>query len=479
MYNAEKYIARCIHTMAKQEYTKWRAIIIDDASTDQSINVARLACKKYKINKKVTILSNKKNMKQAYSRYVAYQQTEDEEVCVMLDGDDWLFNALALTNLNEVYMKNDVDVTYGGYAVWRDGKLVQSIEGSIEFPEQVTRNKSYRSYHWISRHLRTVRSRVMKSIPKEQLMYKGEWLKCATDHAEMFHALEACDGKHMNNRFIGLVYNEDSSKQYDNSYYNRDKQQAWGDYREEVVNYIRCMTTKYRPEQKNKMSFCITVKNRTRPVWQHKTKKNKIMVPLLLRNLKRLFSLQKSDEHWEICISDWVSTDVPDLREQIVRLTTGEGRVDVKICKIRKDTFSRGYGLNRAKELSESPYLFFLDADMLFEDRTVIERAYEHILNGKAYFPVCYSYTNMHHKDIFERSTGFGNMAIHNKLFERKPGGWLERWEWGKEDNDIYSFFESVRVRDTTGRFTHQWHPHDIKSWAWKIEGYDEWELIS
>ena len=31
-------------------------------------------------------------MKQAYSRYIAFKLCDDDEICCLLDGDDWLYD---------------------------------------------------------------------------------------------------------------------------------------------------------------------------------------------------------------------------------------------------------------------------------------------------------------------------------------------------------------------------------------------------
>ena len=44
VYNAEKYIARCLDSIYSQTVRDFEVIVIDDGSTDSSINI----CKQYK-----------------------------------------------------------------------------------------------------------------------------------------------------------------------------------------------------------------------------------------------------------------------------------------------------------------------------------------------------------------------------------------------------------------------------------------------
>ena len=41
IFNAEKYIKKCIQSLIDQSYKNWEAIIIDDKSTDKSIKIIK------------------------------------------------------------------------------------------------------------------------------------------------------------------------------------------------------------------------------------------------------------------------------------------------------------------------------------------------------------------------------------------------------------------------------------------------------
>ncbi len=55
-YNNEKYIERAVTSVFKQIYTNWRLILIDDATTDNSVNKII----KYTEDPRVTLIRNKK-----------------------------------------------------------------------------------------------------------------------------------------------------------------------------------------------------------------------------------------------------------------------------------------------------------------------------------------------------------------------------------------------------------------------------------
>jgi hypothetical protein len=211
---------------------------------------------------------------------------------------------------------------------------------------------------------------------------------------------------------------------------------------------------------RREISWCITLKNRCLPKWKHKTTGEVITLSLLNNCLTSLLNLQHENEYWEICISDWESTDVPCIKEYLNEsLPPSKGSIDLKVKTISAPGFSRGAGLNAAFDLSVCNTLFFLDADMLFTARQVIDNIYKHTEAGKVYFPICISYNDKKHERSWKRHTGAGNMGISKKTFLTKSGGWQEKYKWGGEDSNILKFFKDKKIRDCPGTFFHQWHP--------------------
>ena len=46
VYNAERYLKKCIHSVIRQEYSDWELLLIDDGSTDGSGGIMEVAAKK-------------------------------------------------------------------------------------------------------------------------------------------------------------------------------------------------------------------------------------------------------------------------------------------------------------------------------------------------------------------------------------------------------------------------------------------------
>tara|TARA_E500000331_G_C17202932_1_gene690044 strand:+ start:745 stop:1431 length:687 start_codon:yes stop_codon:yes gene_type:complete len=226
---------------------------------------------------------------------------------------------------------------------------------------------------------------------------------------------------------------------------------------------------------KKNISWCITLKNRCLPKWKHKTTGEVIELRLLDNCLQSLAKQKTQDETWEICIADWGSDDVECVKSHISNLLSGTG-ISLSILDLGPEaTFSRGKGLNEAFALSKYDNIFFLDADMLFTGRQVIDDTYQYVETGKVYFPICLSYKDRDHKHSWSRRTGKGNVGIGKQLFTTKIGGWQEKYKWGGEDENIYHYFKDKQIRKSPDTFFHQWHPQEhIKT----IEGFKDWELV-
>ena len=101
VYNAELYIKKCLESIFKQKYDDVEIIVIDDGSTDNSINIIK------EYEKKVKIISQK-NMGVSSARNAGIYGATGEWI-IFLDADDeLLFNSLKC--LNEIIRTNEVDL---------------------------------------------------------------------------------------------------------------------------------------------------------------------------------------------------------------------------------------------------------------------------------------------------------------------------------------------------------------------------------
>lgn len=112
-YNPGDYLVDALESVFKQTYQGWKIILIDDASTDDSL----LKAAKYIEDPRVRLICNTQNLGQSRCQNIALELVDTPYV-VCLDADDWFQE-----NTLEVLLKEakkcgeDVGVFCGNYLV--------------------------------------------------------------------------------------------------------------------------------------------------------------------------------------------------------------------------------------------------------------------------------------------------------------------------------------------------------------------------
>lgn len=190
MFNAERYIAKCIESVISQDYDNYHMYIIDDCSTDNSVDVAL----KYRSDN-VTVISNTTNMGAVYNHVnTITQHCNPDDIVMLLDGDDWLVadNQIFHT-FNNLY-DGTTEFTYG--SCW---SLVDDIPLVAQpYPEKVKAARSYRKhrFNWNMpyTHLRTFKAGLLFGIDHQQFKDEnGNWYKAGGDGAVFYSLIEKAD----------------------------------------------------------------------------------------------------------------------------------------------------------------------------------------------------------------------------------------------------------------------------------------------
>lgn len=191
LYNVEKWIKLCLNSVLLQEYENYECIIINDKSTDNTLKIIKdlnLPKDKFKV---ITNSQNLGPLANAYYGVVKHStDLSDQDIIVILDGDDFFASDKTLTILNEEYNKNDCWMTYGSYINLSDR---QRGKFSYQIPEAVIKENSYRSAPWCTSHLRSYKAFLVKMLDKKDLCDSdGKFYRAAGDLAMMFPLLEMC-----------------------------------------------------------------------------------------------------------------------------------------------------------------------------------------------------------------------------------------------------------------------------------------------
>ena len=199
-FNCEKYIERCLFSIMSQSFKDFKCYITDDVSTDNTVQKIKSAIKD---DKRFVLIENHTKFYQPgnYDQVIRFRGIDGDEVCVEIDGDDWLPNPKVLEKINDVYQDPSVWMTSGSFK-YHDGR-----PGFANPPQKFT---EIRKQTFTLSHMRTWKAWLWKKILLEDLKdEKGEYWNVAGDLAFMFPMLEMSGQEHY--RFLPdilYIYNE-------------------------------------------------------------------------------------------------------------------------------------------------------------------------------------------------------------------------------------------------------------------------------
>jgi len=203
-YNVEKWILRCIRSIKAQNYQNYRAILVNDMSTDNTLSTIQ---KEIKNSDKFSLIHTGENGGPLNSTIhgIEYSKPNDKDVIIVLDGDDWFANKNSLSIVNDAYMTTNCLMTYGSYI-----EYPRAIRGqfSKQLPNEVIQTKKFRQYHWVTSHLRTFKYILWRNIQREDLLDStGKTYTMAGDLAAVFPMLEMAEERSHYIKDIIHVYN--------------------------------------------------------------------------------------------------------------------------------------------------------------------------------------------------------------------------------------------------------------------------------
>ena len=107
-YNCENYIDLCINSIKKQTYKDFKCYITDDMSTDNTVNKITSLIDG---DNRFYLIENKTKMYQPgnYDQVInGLYDVDDEDICVEVDGDDWLPDENVFKRILKHNLKNKV-----------------------------------------------------------------------------------------------------------------------------------------------------------------------------------------------------------------------------------------------------------------------------------------------------------------------------------------------------------------------------------
>jgi glycosyltransferase involved in cell wall biosynthesis len=177
-------LSKTLSSVFAQNYENYRVVYIDDASSDGSFDLARDLIYDSDHLGQVTFVHNTERLGVLANLVRALQVIPDEEIVVVLHGEDWLAHEWVLQRLNAYYADPDCWLTFGQY---RDFPTYQL--GVCRKIEEL----KYRSQPFAVSHLKTFYAGLFKKVRESDFISAGKFLSACSEMAYMIPMLEMAE----------------------------------------------------------------------------------------------------------------------------------------------------------------------------------------------------------------------------------------------------------------------------------------------
>ena len=152
VYNAEKFIEKCVRSLFEQTFDQVEYIFVDDCSTDNSIAILQSLIDKCQNRAdNVIIINNKVNQGVAVARNIGLSNAKGKYI-IFCDSDDWI-DPQMLQKMYSIALGTDADVVmcdfymalssgnkYFRCPTWCNDDKVASMQKYLRFPWNVVWN---------------------------------------------------------------------------------------------------------------------------------------------------------------------------------------------------------------------------------------------------------------------------------------------------------------------------------------------------
>lgn len=126
IYNAEKSLEKCLDSVNAQTFENYEVILIDDGSTDQSLNI----CRTYEKYSRKFCVHHQENTGPSAAKNAGLDIAEGKWIC-FIDSDDCVETSY-LQDVWDASQKNDVDVVFIGHnKVDKNGTKEAFLPGEV------------------------------------------------------------------------------------------------------------------------------------------------------------------------------------------------------------------------------------------------------------------------------------------------------------------------------------------------------------
>lgn len=192
-FNSVDYLPKTLRSIEMQTYKNYDVCVIDDGST---LKQQREIITDYCMRNNWKTIFHDKNLGalQGLIEAIDLHQCEDDDVVVVIDGDDWLAHENVFQRLHDIYQNEDIYMTWGQCEIYPPGNTPMRYAQPV--PDMVIEQKLYRDIPFVFWHPATFKYFLWRHIdPKDFKDQNGEYFRIMKDKATLFPMLEMCGHK--------------------------------------------------------------------------------------------------------------------------------------------------------------------------------------------------------------------------------------------------------------------------------------------
>jgi|688.fasta_scaffold321704_2 teichuronic acid biosynthesis glycosyltransferase TuaG len=130
VFNSAIYISKSIKSVLCQSHTNFQLIIVDDCSTDNSLDVIS----EFLIDSRIELYVNESNKGAAYTRNVALTKVKFNFIAFLDSDDIWLEDKLKV-QVNYM-LENNSAISYGSYSIINKNDI--TLKNHFKIPSKLT-----------------------------------------------------------------------------------------------------------------------------------------------------------------------------------------------------------------------------------------------------------------------------------------------------------------------------------------------------
>lgn len=131
-YNISQYIEQCLESVIRQTYKDWEIILVDDGSTDGTVDIIKSYVKK---DKRIKPFFQEKNQGVAVARNILLRKSTGDYI-IFLDGDDWWKSKNVLEEIAFACRENSMDIVVFQHEIVRKNGSREFRSNNTQFLQE-------------------------------------------------------------------------------------------------------------------------------------------------------------------------------------------------------------------------------------------------------------------------------------------------------------------------------------------------------